>query len=84
MYHGGSHVENPSFIVGNDLGNEQDEVQQVLDGLAALAQTTSSPIIRLCLEEASRDIAHLVGAVDDREEVKPRANDSSETERPVA
>jgi hypothetical protein len=74
----------PSFIVGNDPENDPDEAQQVLDGLAALAQTTSSPIIRLCLEEASWDIAYLAGAADDPREVKLSASDSSKTERPAA
>jgi hypothetical protein len=78
-------MSNPKpIIVGNDLGNEQGEVQQVLNGLAALAQATSSPVIRLCLEEASQDIAYLAGALDDPGEVKHSVNDSSEPERPAA
>jgi hypothetical protein len=78
-------MSNPKpIIVGNDLGNEQGEVQQVLHGLAALARATSSPVIRLCLQEASRDIAYLAGAVDDPGEGKPSPSDSSEPERPAA
>jgi hypothetical protein len=38
-----------------------DEVAEVLLALHELEKRVSSPIIRLCLEEARCDIAHLVG-----------------------
>ena len=41
---------------------ERDEVEQILATLRALAQDAPSPVIRLCLEEARQDIAHLAGA----------------------
>jgi hypothetical protein len=43
----------------------RDEVAPILDALRALAQNAPSPVIRLCLEEARRDIAHLAGVGDE-------------------
>lgn len=36
-----------------------DETGQILHSLAQLIQTTSNPIVKVCLEEAYEDIAHL-------------------------
>jgi hypothetical protein len=44
---------------------ERGEVGQILDALRALALNAPSPVIRLCLEEARKDIAHLAGVGDD-------------------
>jgi hypothetical protein len=43
-------------------------VAHILDALRALAQNAPSPVIRLCLEEARRDIAHLAGIGDEHQE----------------
>jgi hypothetical protein len=51
---------NPSVV---DPG--RDEVVPILDALRALAQNAPSPVIRLCLEEAWKDIAHLAGVGDE-------------------
>ena len=40
---------------------ESEDVRQILDALRSLARNAPSPVIRLCLEEARRDIAHLAG-----------------------
>ena len=47
---------------------ERDEVAPILDALRALASNATSPAIRLCLEEARRDIAHLTGVGDECED----------------
>jgi hypothetical protein len=38
---------------------EEDEVDQVLAVLRGLLLSISSPVVRVCLEEAHDDIAHL-------------------------
>jgi hypothetical protein len=40
---------------------EWGEVEQVLAALGELSQKVSSPLIRVCLESAREDIAHLTG-----------------------
>jgi hypothetical protein len=47
----------------------RDGVAQILDALRALARDAPSPVIRLCLEEAGKDIAHLAGVGDEYQEV---------------
>jgi hypothetical protein len=54
---------NPSTV---DPG--RDEVAPILDSLRALAKNAPSPVIRLCLEEAWKDIAHLAGVGDDHQD----------------
>jgi hypothetical protein len=44
---------------------ERDEVEQILDALQTLAPNAPGPVIRLCLEEARQDIAHLAGVGDE-------------------
>jgi hypothetical protein len=39
----------------------RDEAAPILDALRTLALNAPSPVIRLCLEEARKDIAHLAG-----------------------
>jgi hypothetical protein len=51
---------NPSIV-----DTERDEVAQILDALRALALNAPSPVIRLCLEEAWKDIAHLASVGDE-------------------
>jgi hypothetical protein len=58
---------NPSVV---DPG--RDEVAHILDALRALALNAPSPLIRLCLEEARKDIAHLAG-VGDEDQDSPEA-----------
>jgi hypothetical protein len=58
---------------------EHDEVQRILDALQQLARRAPSPVVRLCLEEARRDIAHLAG-VDDRHQVGGREADEPASE----
>ena len=48
---------------------ERDAVAQILAALRALARDAPSPMIRLCLEEAGKDIAHLAGVGDEYQEV---------------
>jgi hypothetical protein len=43
---------------------EGDEVEEVLAALHELARKVSSPMIRVCLESARDDIAHLSGRGD--------------------
>jgi hypothetical protein len=38
-----------------------DEVEEVLSALRGLSEKVSSPTIRVCLESAADDIAHLAG-----------------------
>ncbi len=48
-----------------DLSHDErdwDEVGQVLSALRDLSQKVSSPMIRVCLESARDDIAHLAGS----------------------
>jgi hypothetical protein len=40
---------------------ERDEVADVLTALRVLSQKVASPMIRVCLQAAHDDIAHLVG-----------------------
>jgi hypothetical protein len=40
---------------------EGDDIDQVLVALKHLIDTTSSPIVRGCLEDAHEDILHLTG-----------------------
>jgi hypothetical protein len=51
---------NPSTV-----DTEGDEVASILDALRMLASSAPSPVIRLCLEEAQKDIAHLAGRGDE-------------------
>jgi hypothetical protein len=44
---------------------KRDAVAQILDALRTLARGAPSPVIRLCLEEAGKDIAHLAGVEDE-------------------
>lgn len=44
-----------------------DEAARVLQSLQELIQAVSSPILKVCLQEAHADIAHLVGAEDQAE-----------------
>ncbi len=55
----------PVLTIDTDDLSEPDEVAQVLSALDALARTTISPVIRVCLEEARADIAHLASAGDE-------------------
>jgi hypothetical protein len=48
-----------------DLGTEADDVTRILEALRALARDAPSPVVRLCLEEARKDIAHLTGVADE-------------------
>ena len=43
---------------------ETDEVAEVLAALRDLRQRVANPVVRVCLEEAHDDIAHLTGAGD--------------------
>lgn len=38
---------------------ETDEVTEILTGLQQMANQTTSPMVRVCLEDAIEDIAHL-------------------------
>ena len=40
---------------------ERDEVSEVLTALRLLSEKVASPMIRVCLQAAHDDIAHLVG-----------------------
>jgi hypothetical protein len=51
---------NPSAV---DPG--RDAVAQIPGALRALARDAPSPVIRLCPEEAGKDIAHLAGVGDE-------------------
>ena len=48
---------------------ERDAVAQILDALRNLARDAPSPVIRLCLEEAAKDVAHLAGVGGEYQEV---------------
>ena len=52
---------------------ERDAVAQILAALRALARDAPSPMIRLCLEEAGKDIAHLAGVGDEYQDAGERA-----------
>jgi hypothetical protein len=54
---------NPSAV-----DTDRDEVAPILDALRMLASNAPSPVIRLCLEEARRDIAHLAGVGDEHQD----------------
>jgi len=43
------------------LSQYENEVEAVLAALRELAEKATSPMIRVCLETAQEDIAHLVG-----------------------
>ena len=45
-------------------GPRPDEAGEVLAALRALLATTTSPVVRACLEDAHDDIAHLAGQAD--------------------
>jgi len=45
----------------DDLFLMADETDEVLVGLRALLEKATSPIVRVCLEEAHDDIAYLTG-----------------------
>jgi hypothetical protein len=51
---------------------ERDGVARILDALRVLASNAPSPVIRLCLEEARKDIAHLAGAGDEYQDAAGR------------
>jgi hypothetical protein len=51
----------------------RDGVAQILNALRALARDAPSPVIRLCLEEAGKDIAHLAGVGDECRDAAERA-----------
>jgi hypothetical protein len=51
----------------------RDEVAEILDALRALALSAPSPVIRHCLEEARRDIAHLAGVGDEHQDAAEAA-----------
>jgi hypothetical protein len=54
--------QNPTGI---DLyPGRRDEVAGVLAALRALSQKVSNPMVRVCLESACEDIAHLTGTDD--------------------
>jgi hypothetical protein len=42
-----------------DAINEGDEIDHILDRLQELLGNTSSPVVKVCLEEAHADIAYL-------------------------
>jgi hypothetical protein len=52
---------------------ERDEVAQILDALRMLALNAPNPVLRLCLEEARKDIAHLAGVGDDHRDAAEAA-----------
>ena len=52
---------------------ERDAVAQILAALRALARDAPRPMIRLCLEEAGKDIAHLAGVGDEYQDAAEAA-----------
>ena len=55
-------------VVMDSQNLDHDEVQQILKTLKQLAETAPTPVIRICLEEARQDIAHLAAAGDEYQE----------------
>jgi hypothetical protein len=55
-------VNRKLFPVGQHDEAPRDEVERILDALRELTEQAPSPVVRVCLEEARQDIAHLAGA----------------------
>jgi hypothetical protein len=55
-------------LLTDEQNLHQDKVQQILNTLKQLAETAPTPVIRVCLEEARQDIAHLAAAGDEYRE----------------
>jgi hypothetical protein len=49
---------------GNGGMDGADETDEILLALEGLIERATSPVVRLCLEEAHADIAHLTGRDD--------------------
>jgi hypothetical protein len=56
-----------------DVFKAADEIDHILDTLQELLRGAASPVVKLCLEEAHADIAHLTSR-DERTRGKPNVS----------
>ncbi len=52
-------MNQPDLVLLRFPEKETDEVTEILTGLQQMANQTTSPILRVCLEDAIEEIAHL-------------------------
>jgi hypothetical protein len=52
---------------------EGDEVADIVLGLRRMAERATSPVVRVCLEEAAEDIAHLTASEKNLEKAEGQA-----------